>query len=130
MIQPATRRMRVLVVEDHEHMGEVLVEMIDYFGHEAWHLRDGAAALALWAEPAAPHAAFIDLGLPRVDGYEVARRLRAAGERAWLVAVTGSLEADVPRRCRDAGFDQTLIKPVRLDQVGRVLRQVGALVVS
>lgn len=121
MIELAVRRLRVLVVEDHEHLGEVLVEMVEHVGHEARVLRDGRAALVGWSDPAPPDLALIDLRLPYVDGFELARRLRSLGVGAPLVAISGSLERDVPERCERAGFDEHLLKPVEPAILERLL---------
>ena len=70
-----------------------------------------------------PDVAFIDIGLPGIDGHEVARRLRAApeGRDLVLVALTGYGRPDDARRAREAGFDAHLIKPVDVDELSRVL---------
>lgn len=121
MGEPATRRLRVLVVEDHRDLGEVLVETIALLGHDARSVRDGVDALALWDDPS-PDVALVDLGLPRLDGYEVARRVRATGAATFLVAITGYVDRDVPARCRAAGFDLHLLKPVRLSLLETLLQ--------
>ena len=75
--------------------------------HEA---ADGEAGIAAALE-LRPHLAFVDIGLPRLDGYEVARRLRAANSDLRLVALTGYGRDDDVQRARDAGFDEHLLKP-------------------
>jgi CheY-like chemotaxis protein len=113
MVEPASRRLRVLIVEDHPDLGDVLVETISLMGHDARAARDGREALARWNEPT-PDLALIDLGLPHLDGYEVARQVRAAGGPCFLVAITGYVQREVAARCRAAGFDLHLLKPVRM----------------
>jgi CheY-like chemotaxis protein len=83
---------------------------------------DGAAALAA-APGFAPAFAFLDIGLPRLNGYDLARGLRAlpALQGTVLVAVTGWGQEDDRRRAREAGFDHHLVKPVELDQVRAIL---------
>ena len=90
-------------------------------GHEVALAEDGPAALAA-AAAAPPDVVLLDIGLPGMDGYEVAARLRAAGlSRAALVALTGyGREGDV-QRSRGAGFDQHLVKPVELAQLQRII---------
>jgi CheY-like chemotaxis protein len=74
----------------------------------------------------APDVAFIDIGLPRIDGYEVGRRIRAAlGKRVRLVALTGYGQARDYRRSSEAGFDAHLVKPVSYDDLTRLLGPVG-----
>src|SRR3954470_3842789 len=78
-------------------------------GHQVRSARDGTSGLALAAE-AAPDVALIDVGLPDMDGYEVARRLRAAasGRRISLIALTGYGQPEDRRRAYEAGFDAHL----------------------
>jgi CheY-like chemotaxis protein len=85
---------------------------------------DGPSALA--AAAAAPaDLVLLDIGLPGMDGYAVAARLRAAGHTALaLVALTGYGRADDIRRARDAGFDHHLVKPIDLAQLRRIVREV------
>ena len=70
-----------------------------------------------------PAAVLLDLGMPGMDGYEVARRLRAdaACAGALLVALTGWGQSDVQSRCRAAGFDHHLVKPVRIEALEELL---------
>jgi CheY-like chemotaxis protein len=71
-----------------------------------------------------PHVVFLDIGLPEMNGYEVARRLRDAGIRAHLVALTGYGQHEDIARAMRAGFDKHLVKPVDLDKLKAVLRGV------
>jgi CheY-like chemotaxis protein len=85
---------------------------------------DGPTALAA-AASAPPDLVLLDIGLPGMDGYAIAERLRAAGHtRAALVALTGYGREDDFRRSREAGFDHHLVKPVNFAQ----LQQLGALI--
>jgi CheY-like chemotaxis protein len=85
---------------------------------------DGESALALAAE-SSPDVALIDLGLPDISGYEVARRLRAAGGgRMTLIALTGYGQAADRRRALEAGFDAHLTKPVTPE---RLQQAIGGL---
>jgi CheY-like chemotaxis protein len=87
--------------------------LLQLYGHELRKAADGPAALALAAE-FKPQLVLCDLGLPGMDGYEVARRLRESdlGESLRLVAVTGYAQEEDRRRAREAGFDDHLVKPV------------------
>jgi CheY-like chemotaxis protein len=72
----------------------------------------------------APHVVLLDIGLPGIDGYEVARRLRAASTPSALVALTGYGQEEDRARARDAGFDGHLTKPVEPAVLARVLSDV------
>jgi CheY-like chemotaxis protein len=103
----------VLVVDDNADAAESVAMVLRVRGHEVRTAHDGPAALNA-AEQYRPEAVLLDIGLPGMDGYEVARRLR---ERAWmkgvrLVALTGYGQEEDKRRAAEAGFDQHLTKPV------------------
>lgn len=113
---------RVLVVDDNEDAAAMLAEALTMMGFDTAVAHDGPAALHEAAQ-FHPDAALIDIGLPGMDGYELARRLRALPglERARLVAVTGyGMESD-GARSREAGFDRHLVKPVELATVSAML---------
>jgi CheY-like chemotaxis protein len=106
-------RLRVLIVEDNPDAAEALALLLETFGHEIRVVADGEAALEA-AKEYKPEAVLLDIGLPGIDGYEVARRMRAeplfGGAR--LIAVSGyGLEQD-RRRARESGFDGHLVKPL------------------
>jgi CheY-like chemotaxis protein len=113
---------RVLIVEDNDDMRQMLHETLVFSGHDVREAPDGASGLALAAE-ALPDVALIDIGLPDVDGYEVARRLRAApgGRRMGLIAITGYGQAEDQRRAYEAGFDAHLTKPVAPERLKQVM---------
>jgi CheY-like chemotaxis protein len=103
---------RVLVVEDSVDSAETLGELITRWGHVVKLAHDGAEALRL-AREFRPQVILLDIGLPDMDGYTVAHRLRAedlGGE--MLVALTGYGEAQDRVRAQQAGFDRHLTKPV------------------
>jgi two-component system CheB/CheR fusion protein len=104
---------RVLVVEDNDDAREALGHLLRHGGHEVREAGDGWQALDA-AEAFGPDIALVDVGLPGLDGYEVARRLRARpGLRSLLlVAVTGYGLPEDRDRARAAGFDVHLVKPV------------------
>jgi PAS domain S-box-containing protein len=104
---------RVLVVDDNADAAASLSLLLRSLGHEAYTVHDGLEAVQAAAR-FNPDIVLLDIGMPGLDGYEVARRLRALkGERAFrIVAITGwGQEAD-RQRSREAGFDQHLVKPV------------------
>jgi CheY-like chemotaxis protein len=113
---------RVLIVEDNADAREMLGTALASAGHEVCEADTGAAALDA-AASFRPDVGLIDIGLPGVDGYEVARRLRATdeGQRMLLVALTGYGQPEDRRRARGAGFDAHLTKPVLPEQLAEVL---------
>ncbi|WP_437739574.1 ATP-binding protein [Sorangium sp. So ce1504] len=119
----AAERRRVLVVEDVEDVRRVMCEFIEALGHEVTVAVDGLDGVTKLLE-LRPEVAFIDIGLPGIDGHEVARRARAApgGDALYLVAISGYGGPEDQARSRQAGFDLHLTKPVG----GATLRQVLA----
>jgi signal transduction histidine kinase len=117
-----SRRLRVLVVEDNEDARRMLSAKLDLEGHHVSEAADGPGAVAV-ATAVRPDAAIIDIGLPGFDGYELARRLRAASApgRIRLIALTGHGQPEDRERALAAGFDAHLVKPATADQVGRAL---------
>jgi CheY-like chemotaxis protein len=113
---------RVLIVEDNADACEMLGTVLSSAGHEVREADTGAAALDA-AATFRPDVGLIDIGLPGVDGYEVARRLRATdgGKGMLLVALTGYGQPEDRRRARAAGFDAHLTKPVLPEQLAEVL---------
>ena len=87
---------------------------------------DGPQALAL-VPTHSPHAIVMDIGLPGMDGYEVARRIRTSdhGARVLLIAVTGYGQDEDKQQALNAGFDYHLIKPVDINEVKRLLIELG-----
>jgi two-component system CheB/CheR fusion protein len=111
-------RRRVLVVDDNEDAVESLAALLRTAGHSVQIAYDGAAAISL-AETARPDVVVLDLGMPRMSGFEVARWLRRQpwGAAIRLVAVTGWGQDEDRRRSREAGFDSHLTKPVDPDEL-------------
>jgi signal transduction histidine kinase/ActR/RegA family two-component response regulator len=113
---------RVLVVDDNEDAAETLAMLLSLSGYETRTAFDGPDALSA-AKQFQPHVVFLDIGLPGMSGYEVARRLRGVAglEAARLIALTGWGTEDDQRKSRDAGFDAHLTKPVEPSAVDEVL---------
>ena len=113
---------RVLIIEDNPDTRRMLRAALALSGHDVHEAADGAAGLAA-AALAQPDVALIDIGLPDIDGYEVARRLRAtqADQRLVLIAVTGYGQAEDRNRSREAGFDAHLIKPIGPESVKQAI---------
>ena len=119
---PSAGGRRVVVVEDNEDAREMLCQMLVHAGFECRSAGDGLTALTLIAA-FRPHAAIIDVGLPGIDGFEVARRVRGQTETAatTLVAVTGYGQPRDRSAATDAGFDAHVVKPVKFDDLVRLL---------
>jgi two-component system CheB/CheR fusion protein len=116
---------RVLVVDDNVDAAQSLAELLRQGGHDVRVAGRGPDALAVAAE-FAPEAVFLDIGLPGMDGYEVARRLRRqeGDRRVLLVAVTGYGTDEDRRRSREAGFDHHLVKPAAPSDVQDLLARL------
>jgi PAS domain S-box-containing protein len=124
-IKAPSRALRVLLVDDNVDAANAVGHLLELLGHEVTVAYDGPGALAA-AAAVAPELVLLDLGLPGMDGYAVAVRLRDAGhERATLVALTGYGQDEHMRRSREAGFDHHLVKPLdfaALEQITVELR--------
>ena len=119
--QQLTRR-RVLVVDDNKDAAESMSMLLELWGHEVVCAYDGRTALETAANYH-PQAVFLDIGLPGMDGYEVAARLRDLPEAAGavLIAVTGYGQDADRRRSREAGIDHHLVKPVSPEMLHSLL---------
>lgn len=118
---PSAASGKVLVVDDNEDAAEMLALALEQRGYEVAVAHDGPEALAL-AAGFRPQVAVIDIGLPVMDGYELARRLREQVDaRLRLVAVTGYGQASDRRRSREAGIDAHLVKPVDMRALAAAL---------
>jgi PAS domain S-box-containing protein len=113
---------RVLVVDDSADAAESLRMLLQARGHEVRTAHDGSAALRA-AEEFQPDVVLLDIGLPHMDGYEVARRLRdeVGLKNALLVALTGYGQQEDRRRAAEAGFDEHLTKPADLTMLQNLL---------
>ena len=122
--RPAAQGWRVLVVDDNKDSANSLCELLELWGYPVRAAYDGATALALAAE-FQPRVALLDIGMPGMDGYELARRLREGrgADELMLVALTGYGQEDSRRLGREAGFDRHLVKPVALDALRKALAE-------
>jgi CheY-like chemotaxis protein len=103
----------------------MLAISLEASGHDIACANDGLSGLEVAAR-FAPDVAFVDIGLPGLDGYEVARRLRAQlGDRVVLIAMTGYGQDEDRALSREAGFDDHLVKPVQRERIEQVLAEVG-----
>ncbi len=123
----ADRPRRVLVVEDNHDARAMLVYLLKHDGHDVRAAGDGHAAIAA-AESFVPELVFLDIGLPGLDGYAVARQLRATPRTAdaLLVALTGYGQDEDRDKAFAAGFDHHLLKPVEPEQLREMVRKERA----
>ena len=108
---------KILIVDDYRNLADTIAALLAQRGYDAWVAYDGDEALTKAAlDP--PQAVLLDLGLPAIDGMEVARQLRQEyGDSVRIVACTGRPDAASQRRVREATFDAILTKPVSLDAI-------------
>jgi CheY-like chemotaxis protein len=119
--------MRVLVVDDNADATKSLSMLLRILGHEVFSAHDGPTGLEA-AELHRPDVALLDIGLPKMTGYEVARRIR---EQPWgkgmrLVALSGWGQEEDRRRSQEAGFDVHLTKPAEPSDIERALVDAGS----
>ena len=125
---PAGRR--VLIVDDNVDAAVALGALLKIMGHETSVVHDGKAALDAVAGGFQPDIVLLDIGMPGLDGYEVARRLRAMhpGRSFRIAAVTGWGQPADRAKSKEAGFDLHLVKPVEMEDLVHVIGQGGATV--
>ena len=118
---------RVLVVDDNVDAALMLAALVKQFGHEVLTVHDGPQALRV-AENFQPDVILLDIGMPGMNGFEVARSLREKGisPAPRIVAVTGWGKPEDQERSREAGFDMHLVKPVEVSQIQQALLLNGA----
>ena len=116
------RRRRIVIADDNEDSAQSFAMLLSFSGHEVRIALDGEAALDALRD-FRPDVAFLDIGMPRLSGYEVAEAVRAEpwGNEIKLIAVTGWGQPDDKLRAHSAGFDQHLIKPIDPAEVDRLL---------
>jgi CheY-like chemotaxis protein len=114
--------LRILVVDDHPDAAESMAALMQGAGHQSTVAHDGPAAIAI-ANSFRPDVILLDIGLPGMNGFEVARALKAAPETTGcvLIAVSGYGQAEDQRRSREVGFDHHLVKPADFAALERIL---------
>ncbi len=124
---PPPGRRRILVADDNADALQTLATVLELSGHEVFSAANGSLALEC-AERHLPEVALLDIGMPLLDGYEVARRIRAQawGKRITLVALTGWGQESDRRRSQEAGFDSHLVKPLDLGKLTQLLARLPA----
>lgn len=118
--------LRVLVVEDHDDARTLLRMLLEMLGHDVYEAADGADGLDAVIR-LRPDVALIDIGLPKIDGYELARRVRDTPgcQTMHLVAISGYGQPEDRRRATEAGFDDYVIKPVEEARLSEILRMAA-----
>jgi CheY-like chemotaxis protein len=120
--------LKILIVEDNRDARTTLRMLLTIaYGHVVFEAGEGLSAIRIALEQR-PDVALIDLGLPDIDGYEVARRIRESLPRheIYLAALTGYSDDDDRLRTEEAGFDVHLVKPVESAALANLLSHVGA----
>jgi CheY-like chemotaxis protein len=117
----AAKRRRILVVDDNRDAVTSLAAVLELVGHEVHVAYDGMQALEK-VRLLAPEVVILDIGLPRMNGYEVCAQIkRSAGASPKVVALTGWGQETDRRRSAEAGFDEHLVKPVDFDVLAGIL---------
>ncbi|MGH8199357.1 MAG: response regulator [Steroidobacteraceae bacterium] len=113
---------RLLVVDDNRDAAESMSMLLEMWGHEVTFAYDGPSAIET-AQQWRPEAVFLDIGLPGMDGYQVAERLRELPQAkdAVLIAITGYGQQDDRLRSQRAGIDHHLVKPVAPDALRNLI---------
>jgi len=121
-IVPAKSRFRILVVDDNPDSALSLAMMLSMMGHDTRTAHDGEAAVTT-AEAFRPQVILLDIGLPKLNGYEVAQRIRQQewGTSMFLVAVTGWGQDEDRQRSEDVGMNLHMVKPVEPSALDRML---------
>jgi CheY-like chemotaxis protein len=124
---PVAHPLRVLVIEDNEDACETLATMLRLWGHEVACATDGLSGAAR-AIADRPDVMLVDIGLPKLDGYEIARRTRLelAASAPTMIAMTGYGQPEDRRRAIDAGFDTHMVKPVNAAELQHRLATIAA----
>jgi CheY-like chemotaxis protein len=117
-------RLRVLVVDDNQDVAESQASLLQLMGHAAEVAHTGAAALAI-ADERHPDVILLDIGMPDMDGWEVARALREqkSPKRPFVIALSGFGQAEDMHQSAEAGIDLHLLKPADPDQLDAILRR-------
>jgi len=118
------QRLRILVVDDDEDLAHLLAKVLVSKNYEVRTARDSESALRA-AQEFVPEVALVDIGLPMMDGYELARELRKVLPlgSCRLIALTGYSEEGEKEKARDAGFEEHLLKPVNLATLRRAIER-------
>lgn len=122
---PPVRRLRILLIEDNADAREIMRDILLALGHDVFEAEEGGTGIRLAVE-ASPDVAIIDIGLPGMNGLDVAQQLRShdATRHLYLIALSGYGQAEDKSRSTQAGFNLHLVKPVKADDISRVLAEL------
>ena len=109
--RPLNLGKRILIADDNADSLETLQIMLEVMGNEVRVARDGEEAVQV-AESFAPDVILLDIGMPKLNGYDACTRIRAGGSRSLIVALTGWSQEEDKQRAKAAGFDRHMVKPV------------------
>jgi PAS domain S-box-containing protein len=125
--KPKITPRRILVVDDNEDSARSMAMIMKLDGHDAHVAFDGVAALAA-AEALLPEVVLLDIGLPKLNGYDACRKIRQQswGQDIAIIALTGWGQEDDRLKSKNAGFDAHLIKPVDQDELARLISEISA----
>ncbi len=119
-------RCRILVVDDNQDSADSLAMLLRILGNEVQTARDGLEAIEAAAD-FRPDCVLLDISLPKLNGYEAARRIRQQqGKDVVLVALTGWGQEEDRRRSQEAGFDHHILKPIEFDVLQTLLATISA----
>ena len=127
IVESPTRSLKVLVVDDNVDAAKGMAMLLRAFGHNTRVAHDGASAMQVALEYV-PEIVLLDIGLPKLSGHDVCRRVR---EQSWgkdivVLALTGWGQEEDRRRSQEAGFDAHVVKPVNHVALGQLLTELGA----
>ena len=124
-VTPIPRRFRILVVDDNHDSALSLAMMLSIMGHETRTAHDGESAV-ISAEAFLPDVVLLDIGLPKLNGYEVAQRIResAWGKSMFLIAVTGWGQDEDRQRSSEVGLNLHMVKPVEPSVLEKLLAEL------
>src|SRR6476620_11498263 len=124
-VKPASQRFRILVVDDNHDSALSLAMMLSIMGHDPRTAHDGESAVET-AESVLPEVVLLDIGLPKLNGYEVAQRIRntSCGKSMFLIAVTGWGQEEDRQRSSEVGLNVHLVKPVEPAALERLLAEL------
>jgi CheY-like chemotaxis protein len=129
--QPATRSKRIVIADDNHDLVDTLSMVLELDGHKCYGTHDGVGAIRL-AKALEPDFLLLDIAMPHINGYDVARQIRARpwGHDMQIVAITGRALPEDRSRAMSAVFDFHLTKPVRLDVLSGILTANAAAAVA
>jgi CheY-like chemotaxis protein len=118
-------KLTILVADDDRDFADTLTMLVKMCGHDAKTAYDGKAALDLTAG-AGFHGAFLDLGMPKLDGYQLAEMIRKISPGTKLIAVSGHAADEHKERAADAGFHRHFAKPLSAEQFVNTMQWLGS----